>query len=288
MTGRTFITKVWGFGSPVGPLQFSSSGWRDNARTALKPGDIVVLVGTKGGETAEEDRGRLLGIMEPSVEPVMSKDFDLIRSDNDLDKYGKYKWPYGLLNRRAWCLIDRPLLNPDISNRSFEMDSALGIVPLTTSEAASVAKLRREEVPLLKPSASALVRVYGENSTRSMISPPPSTSRRGVMHMRGALAYTYVMEIRGPRVTAYKIGWTFDYRKRARQFNQSSLPAIGGVIYTTKIYHLWDTARQAYRMEQTILKKFLRYRHPDNHEVLFRLDYAKLEAFWNQYCTENL
>ena len=57
MAGRTFMTKVWDFGAPVGPLQFSSEGWRRNAREVLRPGDIVVLVGTKGEETAEDDRG---------------------------------------------------------------------------------------------------------------------------------------------------------------------------------------------------------------------------------------
>ncbi len=48
MASRIFITKVWGFSPPVGPLQFSSDGWRRNAREVLKPGDLVVLVGTKG------------------------------------------------------------------------------------------------------------------------------------------------------------------------------------------------------------------------------------------------
>lgn len=56
-----WMTKVWGFGEPVGPLQFSTEGWRARARSQLQRGDVVVLVGTKGGETQEGERGLLLG-----------------------------------------------------------------------------------------------------------------------------------------------------------------------------------------------------------------------------------
>jgi hypothetical protein len=124
-----YLTKVWGFGSPSGPLQFSTTGWRDQAREALRPGDLVVLVGTKEPPTAEDDRGRLLGIMEPTTEPVMSLDFPLETTpEHFADK--EYKWPYGLLNKRAWRLPTRPLLT-EISSRRFNMNAALGIIALT-------------------------------------------------------------------------------------------------------------------------------------------------------------
>lgn len=280
MAGRTFMTKTWGFGAPVGPLQFSSEGFRRNARAALQPGDLVVIVGTKGEETAEDDRGKLLGIMEPTTEPVLSLDFDVPRNEQDLDKDGHYKWPYGLLNRRAWRLIDRPYLIPDVSKRAFSMDAAQGIVELTPDEAAKIAALRREEVPLLEARVAARARVDGTDRARRRVSPSPSTMRRGVMHMRVFSAYTYAMEIKGPQGLAYKIGWAFDYAQRARQFNQAALPGIGGVRYTPKLFHLCDTARQAFRMEQTLLNHFARHRHRDNHEVLYDLTFDELQAFW--------
>lgn len=283
MPGRTFMTKVWGFGAPAGPLQFSTEGWQRKARNVIQPGDIVVLVGTKGDETDEDDRGKLLGIMEPTTEPVMSLDFDLSRGEHDLDKEGNYKWPYGLLNLRAWRLIDRPYLYPDISRRTFSMDAVQGIVELTAEEARKVAALRRERVPLLEPRVAARARVEGADRARRRVSPPPTTTRRGVMHMRAVSAYTYAMEIKGPQGLAYKIGWAFDHKQRARQFNRAALPAIGGVKYTPKLYHLWDTARQAFRMEQVILEHFGRHRHRDNHEVLSGLGFDELQACWIEY-----
>src|SRR5256885_103412 len=97
-----YMTKVWGFGVPCGPLQFSTAGWREKARRLLNPGDLVVLVGTKGRQTDSQFQGRALGIMEPTTEVVSSLDFDLQERPIDYDSEGNYRWPYGFLNRRAW------------------------------------------------------------------------------------------------------------------------------------------------------------------------------------------
>jgi hypothetical protein len=101
--------------------------------------------------------------------------------------------------------------------------------------------------------------------------------------MRAFSAYTYAMEIKGPHRLAYKIGWAFDYKQRARQLNQAALPALGGVRYTPKLFHLWDTARQAFRMEQTLLNHFANYRQSDNHEVLHSVEFDNIQAFWVSY-----
>ena len=184
-----YMTKVWGFHTPVGPLQFSTQGWRDRARADLKPGDLVILVGTKTENTDPDERGRVLGVMEPTTEVVMSIDFEMHTRLADFDDEGHYRWPYGLLNRRAWLFAEpRPLL-AEISAREFHMDSALGLVELTASEAAAVEKLPREEVALLAPT-KAYARVHGNEAARRRGAPPPTTTRRGVMHLRAAPAYT--------------------------------------------------------------------------------------------------
>jgi hypothetical protein len=96
-----YLTKTWGFSSPSGPLQFSTNGWRTNARNALKSGYMVLIVGTKGSETDEDEQGRILGLMEPTKHVVSSLDYDLIRGPQDLDAAGNYKWPFGLELVRA-------------------------------------------------------------------------------------------------------------------------------------------------------------------------------------------
>jgi hypothetical protein len=79
------MTKAWGFTVPCGPLQFSTNGWRDRAREVLQPGDLVVLVGTKGEETAPREQGRLLGMMEPTSEVASSLDFQVQARSRKVD-----------------------------------------------------------------------------------------------------------------------------------------------------------------------------------------------------------
>jgi len=70
-----YMTKTWGFSVPCGPLQFRLSGFRDRARGLLQPGDLVAIVGTFGANTPEQERGMILGLMEPSTVVVSSLDY---------------------------------------------------------------------------------------------------------------------------------------------------------------------------------------------------------------------
>jgi hypothetical protein len=272
-----YLTKVWGFDVPCGPLQFGMAGWRDDARAKLLPGDLVVVVGTKGHPTDEADRGRVLGLMEPTTEPVLSLDFPLItRPEHFTD--GKYNWPYGLLNTRAWRILNTPLFE-EVSNRRFGRTAASGIVLLTEEEAGRVLQLPREEVPLLT-SARIEGRIEGQEVARRRGAPRPSTSRAGVMHMRAARAYTYAMEIVGGSDSAFKIGWAFSHSIRSRQFNSYSLPQLGGLFYRVIFAELWDTAREAFRMEQDLLRSFDPKRHPANREVISGVTNDQLRSAW--------
>jgi len=239
----------------------------------------VVLVGTMGDPTNSSDQGRLLGMMEPTTKVVMSRDFEMHTRPEDFDEKGQYRWPYGLLNRKAWKFLEpRPLLN-ELSARRFYADAASGIVELTGPEAAAIERLPREEVELLAPTR-VYARVHGEDAARRRGAPPPTTNRKGVMHLRAAAAYTYLMQIEGAANEAYKVGWAFDYRTRERDFNVAALPQLGGLRYRTRLFEFWDTARQAFGMEQAILRHLDAARHPANREVVYGVTYEKLEAVW--------
>ncbi len=102
------------------------------------------------------------------------------------------------------------------------------------------------------------------------------------MHMRRAPAFTYAMAIEGAS-SAYKIGWAFDWRHRERQFNQAAMPELGGLRYRIAFEQLWDTAMDAFRMEQSILRTFDESRHASNREVVARVDRRSLERAWIAY-----
>jgi len=280
-----YLTKVWGFGIPVGPLQFSTSGWRDRARELLSDGDIVVLVGTKGPPTMEDERGRLLGLMEPTLEPVMWLDFPLQTLPHEFTETGEYRWPYGLINRRAWTLLERPLLE-EVSARQFNMDAASGIVRLTGEEADAVLKLPRREAELHSP-FRVIARTEAHDIARRRNAPVPTTTRSGVMHVRRLAAYTYAMQIHGASTSAFKIGWAFDYTTRVREFNHHSLPGLGGLRYVVRFIEFWATARQAFAMEQVLLRSFDGKRHPANREVVHGISYEELQSAWSA-CIQRL
>lgn len=276
------MTKTWGFRTPSGPLQFSLQGWRDRARQLLKPGDLVVIVGTMGDETLEEERGRILGLMEPSTVVVSSLDYDLARGPRDFDDAGNYRWPYGLELHQAWRFAEPRARLAEISARRFSMDSAQGIVPLLEREAGQILALPREPVGLRR-AVKASARVEGEEAARRKGAPPPTTTRTGFMHMRRAPAFTYVMAIEGASVPAFKIGWAFDWKQRERQFNQAAMPAIGGLRYKTVFKELWQTANEAFRMEQSLLRDFDSNRHPSNSEIVSKISVETVQQAWIDY-----
>lgn len=276
-----FMTKVWGFEEPSTPLQFAEEGWRENTRAKLSEGDLVILVGTQNERTVEEERGRVLGMMEPSTIPVLWTDFRMRTSNEDFND-GKYRWPYGLLNHRAWKFIHPPSLT-EISSRTFHMDSARGIVELTDSEAAKILAYPKKEVELYK-STRTVKRLEGEEAARRHGAPPPTENvRRSIMQMRRAPAYTYAMCIDNADSISFKIGWAFDYKARERQFNQASLPKLGGLKYETKFNELWNTAMQAFQMEQSLLNRFKKHRHPYNQEVICGISSEELRIAWIEY-----
>jgi hypothetical protein len=273
-----FLTKAWGFSSPSGPLQFGLGGKRESARQVLKPGDLVAVAGTKQEPTAPQDYGRLLGIMEPTTEPVASLDFDIETFPHDFVN-GEYKWPYALIIRRAWMFVDGPRLN-QVSSRRFNMDAASGIVPLNAEEEARILQLPRTEVPVLT-SLKIQARLEGAEVARLRNAPPPSTMRSGIMHLRRAPAYTYAMQIDGASELAFKIGWAFNYTARARDFNLYAMPSLGGLSYRVIYFELWETARKAFQMEQHLLKSFDNKRHPTNREILTGISRAQVDFAWS-------
>ncbi|MDR3511033.1 MAG: hypothetical protein P4L73_05330 [Caulobacteraceae bacterium] len=281
-----WMTKVWGFGEPVGPLQFSTEGWRQRARSQLQPGDTVALVGTMGPETQADEHNRLLGLMEPTTEPVMALDYLKADREEDFNERGEYKWPFGLLNRAAWRFDEPRVKLADVSSRSFAMDSAQGIVPLTQEEAVQVLALPRTPAALAQ-SIAETARIEGEDAARRRGAPPPTTTRTGTMHMRRAPAFTYALALtapapgsRPPTHLGYKIGWAFDWKARMRTFNHAAMPALGGLTYGPGMKNLWPTAMEAFRMEQAVLRRFEKARNRHNHEIVEGVTRDDLDLVW--------
>jgi len=285
-----YMKKIWGFNLPAGPLSFSSAGWRKNAAEKLKPGDKVLLVCTMGDGPQVDQRGKAIAVLEPTSEIVSTLDFDFPKREIDLVD-GQFRWPYGLMIKRAWSLPAEPLFSPEISERTFNIDAVRTIVPLTPAEEEKVRRLEWREAPLLPLTSVASRRLDPAGFSRKTAPPPSTSSRRGIMHMRRAEASTYALKIVhsdkvfGNRVVGYKIGWAFDHDARRKQFNHASMPSMGGLDYLPWLARRWDTARQAFAMEQYLLSSFDAYRSPHNHEILIGVEEKRLEAAFGSMLT---
>lgn len=277
-----YMKKTWGFGVPSGPLQFSTQGARDNARRFLNPEDLVVIVGTQGEPTQGHEQNKILGLVEPTKMAISSLDYLFQRRPQDFDEQGNYRWPYGLELRAAWRFLEPRAYLADVSQRNFGREGVLGLVELLPAEEARILALPREQIELLQPLRTT-VRISGEEVARKRAAPPPATTRTGVMHMRRMSAYTYAMAIEKAAPAAFKVGWAFDYKTRQRQFNSAALPQLGGLLYKVKFFHLWETAMDAFRMEQWLLRHFDKLRHPANREVITPLTLESLQAAWSNY-----
>ena len=285
---KVYVSKVWGFDNPCGPLVFNSSGWRDNSATKLEEGDRVVLVGTWGEETKQADKNRILGMMEPTKIKVATSDFPL-PNPNDTRVYkedGSYRWPFGLLNRKAWE-FEPGLYLDDIAPREgnpFGTAAAAGLVTLTNAEAAKVVAHPHHEIELLK-SINTERKLYGDQEAKKRGAPVPTEGvRRGIMHMRNAPAYVYWFNlIRDNKTIGHKIGWAFEWKRRLAQFNSVSLSALGGLLYKPDSVQLFATARQAYRIEQSLLLAFDEKRYRLNREILTGITRDEIQEIWLKY-----
>ena len=115
---------------------------------------------------------------------------------------------------------------------------------------------------------------------------PAEAVRCGIMHMRRAPAFVYWfrLEVRG-EVVGHKIGWAFDWKQRLRQFNSISLNTLGGLLYKPSKYQLFNSASEAFRIEQQILKDCDGCRHPSNREVLSGINTPQVEEVWDTRVT---
>ncbi len=289
-----YLTKVWGFTNPCGPLVFSKPGWRDQASEILKPDDLVVLVGTKGEKTKEEeDRGRVLGIMKPSKIKISQTDFPLeyLRDPDLRDEDENFRWPYGLLVTKAW-IVEPGLYLDDISSRAgeFRTNSAVGIVPLNDDEAQAILHYPRHEIPVaLSPGAISKIEKAGlADDLKGKGAPPPTDGKREFEVSYGdkfADVYCFQLIVNG-KIVGHKIGWALDCKVRQKQFNSASLPSLGGIEYRLKFKQKVETASIAYAIEQTILARFEQKRYPHNQEVITGVSKADIEKVWMEVTTE--
>jgi hypothetical protein len=198
---KIFIKRFWGFDPIYWPIvAFSLKGSLETLLSESKPGDLMAFVGTKGGETAQEDRGRLLGLAEFGRSPFHSRQAlppqSFAKAEKGLN--GDIKWPHAVLITRAWRFTDVPLpVMTKVLGRQLPMTAMSNAVPLGMDEQRRVLALQREEIDvgLTQAIRDERDKIAAEVGLGGTMGPVPSsfstTMVRGAFREASTYAYRF-------------------------------------------------------------------------------------------------
>lgn len=65
------------------------------------------------------------------------------------------------------------------------------------------------------------------------------------------------------------------------------MPTIGGLRYQIAMKHQWNTATEAFRMEQALLRAFNIHRHPQNREIITTVPLDVITVEWTYFVIES-
>ena len=268
---KIFATLAWGFAPDQwGAIGFSLETIRNQLADELRrSGGLVLTMGTMGVETAEPERGRLLGLHTLGTRPVATE--ELVErgmwAEHLMENGGAPKWPFGLPIISAERFTELPLrarLLPRLHDENLHRKLASSFEPLTTEETARVLGCRREAVAEIWSSpAGAFV---GHVLPRKPTGPPPTLGQRLLTATSGPAA-TYCFRLKGralPQVARgivgwpsdlviYKVGFSNDPNRRLRELN-AYLPDEAALGWEPA-WAQWHTDEiNAWAMEQAVFR----------------------------------
>jgi hypothetical protein len=283
---QIFGTRFWGFGPAEYPFAgFTYPGSRDSLIARSRPGDLLLILGTKGEETAKEDRGQLLGLIEFERTAAFADDFILDGQipANLLDENGKFRWPYAVPAIRAWEFTP-PRDIWSVLRRQLTMAATTSVDQLTPEEVELVLALPKAEISL--PPSRARTRadrvaanriVQLDKNAPGQPGPAPAEWSALVAHEDGPTA-TYVMRF-GKR-NVWKIGISKNPKQRLNALNFSVPVEVLSEEWALHVVQKWENGMLAYEMEQALLRKLAP--HCTKCERV-SCDQKTIEGAWNAY-----
>ncbi len=256
-----FFKKVWGYDPETWPvLGFGKPAGADTLSREYSTGDWIVLVGTKSEPTHEDDRGRLLGLVQVTnkiieVEPLL-KDLQTEIDDNAYQN-GQFKWPQGFPFLSALAFRDRPLIDDLFPGRNRTMGrvEAAFAMRLSDEEAQVIAALPTVETNfVLSPMLNNYRRLQ---DVLTQPGPPPAVGIRESHYEDGA-NWVYIFRIEG--TDFYKIGRANDVDRRLNEFNSSPHAIWSGKPLVKVTFHEFSDVDTAHAVEQRVLNHLKDYR----------------------------
>lgn len=282
---RIFGTRFWGFAPDKYPfVGFSHPGSRDNLIKMSADGDLVLILGTKGTQTAEEDRGQLLGLIEFERTAAFSEDLAPLDADDNWlrDERGQVRWPHAVPALRAWRFVP-PQDVWEVLGRQLTMAATTAVDSLSDSEISRVLTLPKVEVPLLRTRAHVRRERIDANKaaldSRNPGQPGPSPSEWSALTSRvdGPTA-TYLFRFGNTEI--WKIGISQNPAQRLIALNFSVPSEHLGFGWSIVLQQKWASGALAYKMEQSLLESLGAARTQCER---FRTSEKHIFNLWNAY-----
>lgn len=292
---RYFLKKVWGFSPDSYPvLGFPPSGGRSKFLREGSPEDWVVLAGTKGPETDEEDQGRLLGMVRLGSSPVdveavlLSLGTPIRKIDRK--ENGDYRWPEGLPMIEARRFVDRPDVSLVFGNYLPGEEWAAYAICLDKKFSPEVvshlASLPTEPIDItLSPIIAGQVAVHeGMRSNRGGPTGPAPSDHRDAVDRAPTGGFGYLFRLRVPNsargsTPVFKVGRAVDVEARRCDLNRGLLTSVTGFSWEHVTAQRFQTEDQAHRFEQALHARLRRYLVEGENEV-YRMPPGDIETEW--------
>ena len=236
-------------------ITFSNKGNRDALLGNAKAGEVIVFVATKGENTSDEDKGRVLGAAEIGRKAVRTEEVvDIFDSPPVYFVGDKFRWSEAIPMLRAWRFDPRPLANEVFENGNLPPHAQTQAVPLSDTDEDSIRSLNWVPVDLPQTEERQKQKRLSDAFSVHPTKPGPvvSPGTHGVTVLERDKAWTYAA--RFGDTPMWKIGQTNDLENRVQDLN-THVP----VEYLQKQWRLswrqeWPSAERALEMEQRVLE----------------------------------
>ena len=235
-------------------IMFSHKGSRDSLLRDSEPGDLIVFVATKGNETAEEDRGRVLGAAEIGRKEVRTEEVVDISTSPARDFIdGKFRWPEAIPMLRAWRFDPPPMANEVFKEGNLPHHAQVHAVRLSDIDEAAIRSLNWKEVELAPTTERQRQRrlsdAFSGQPTRPGPVARPGTYTSTVFEKQEAWTYA----ARFGTSSIWKIGHTSDLDRRMQDLNAHVPVEYLEETWCVSWKHKWHSTDRAREMEQRLL-----------------------------------
>lgn len=258
---KFFLTKVWGYDPTTWPvLGFGTIGGVNKLGREYNSGDWIVLAGTQSEPTQEEDRGRLLGMVQVTnmvidVLPILISLGTTVGAETYKED-GSFKWPKGFPYLKALSFIDKPLLKQTILDRSGQYDRAEAAYAIELSEEHARIIWQLPNVETAFPMSPLLETKLRLNSLITNSGPVPAIGSRSSEYADGE-NLVYVFRI--SNTNFYKVGRTNSIERRLAEFNKSPHAIWAKRPLEIVNSHPFQSAECAHKVEQMLHQRLNEY-----------------------------